>query len=400
MTTVAGFAPMTVDFNSTGSTMPGGIDQYLWNFGEGAGESPNSASPSHTYSTPGTFTASLRVRDAVSGAFSAYVYTTVIVASPAAVTVGDRVAWTLTDPTGATPATYSWQINPAQASLNYSKSPVYQISGGGTNAQENVIFEVQDAQQKLSFSGTVLTEEQYNEMILWFNKGNELLLTDDLGRGFVVYISNFSFQRKRSNDFPWYHTFSGEFLVVNAPPSHGTTYSTWSYTSPVTFSATTGGPAFGSFPGLPASPSGNAVSVAITFEITTDGTGAPVWSFAMPIAGTWSGLGASSSPPYNYVTTDGGSSICVVGYGTGAGGMGGGHGVFDATGMHVSDGVQTLQFTPSVTVSAVDLISYVTGLSVSSPVYGISLVGVTPTSGLRACAGRINSISVTYGTSY
>lgn len=142
---------------------------------------------------------------------------TIVVGPSLVVLPSNRIPWVLTDPSGATPATYSWEINPAEASLNYSKSPVYQVSGGGWTAQENVIFEVQDAQQKLSFSGTVLTSFQYQEMLVWFNKPYELLLTDDLARTFRVYIANFSFQRKRSNEYPWYHTFSGEFLVVSGP---------------------------------------------------------------------------------------------------------------------------------------------------------------------------------------
>ena len=61
--TLSGFAPLTVNFNSTGSSDPedGSNITYLWDFGDGNGSTE--ANPSYTYTTVGTFNVSLVVKD-------------------------------------------------------------------------------------------------------------------------------------------------------------------------------------------------------------------------------------------------------------------------------------------------------------------------------------------------
>ena len=59
----SGIAPLTVNFNSGGSTdSDGTIASYSWNFGDGTATS-SSASPAHVYQNAGTFTAALTVTD-------------------------------------------------------------------------------------------------------------------------------------------------------------------------------------------------------------------------------------------------------------------------------------------------------------------------------------------------
>jgi PKD repeat protein len=60
-TPVSGFAPLTVRFTSTSS----GADAWAWKFGDG-GTSP-AENPSHTYTTPGTYSVSLEARDSCTG---------------------------------------------------------------------------------------------------------------------------------------------------------------------------------------------------------------------------------------------------------------------------------------------------------------------------------------------
>ncbi|WP_345533528.1 carbohydrate-binding protein, partial [Microbispora amethystogenes] len=58
----SGAAPLTVNFSSAGSSDPeGGALSYSWAFGDGT--TSTSANPSKTYSTNGTYTATLTVRD-------------------------------------------------------------------------------------------------------------------------------------------------------------------------------------------------------------------------------------------------------------------------------------------------------------------------------------------------
>jgi PKD repeat protein len=60
-TPVSGFAPLTVRFTSTSI----GADAWAWKFGDG-GTSP-AENPSHTYTTPGTYSVSLAARDSCTG---------------------------------------------------------------------------------------------------------------------------------------------------------------------------------------------------------------------------------------------------------------------------------------------------------------------------------------------
>ncbi|MGW5265730.1 lectin [Microbispora sp. NPDC004025] len=58
----SGAAPLTVNFSSAGSSDPeGGTLSYSWNFGDGT--TSTSANPAKTYTTNGTYTATLTVRD-------------------------------------------------------------------------------------------------------------------------------------------------------------------------------------------------------------------------------------------------------------------------------------------------------------------------------------------------
>jgi glucose/arabinose dehydrogenase len=61
----SGAAPLTVEFDGGGSSDPDAGDTltYLWDFGDGQTATGSSPTTSHTYTNPGTFTASLRVRD-------------------------------------------------------------------------------------------------------------------------------------------------------------------------------------------------------------------------------------------------------------------------------------------------------------------------------------------------
>jgi glucose/arabinose dehydrogenase len=62
-TPTSGGAPLDVQFDGTGSSDPDADDEltYHWDFGDG--QSADTAAPSHTYDTPGIYTARLRVTD-------------------------------------------------------------------------------------------------------------------------------------------------------------------------------------------------------------------------------------------------------------------------------------------------------------------------------------------------
>ncbi len=62
----SGPLPLAVDFDGSGSSDPDAGDtlSYLWDFGDGSPtQTTTTPTTSHTYSTEGTYTASLRVED-------------------------------------------------------------------------------------------------------------------------------------------------------------------------------------------------------------------------------------------------------------------------------------------------------------------------------------------------
>ncbi|MEV4316344.1 carbohydrate-binding protein [Actinocrispum sp. NPDC049592] len=68
----SGAAPLNVTFSSAGTSDPdGGTLSYLWTFGDGA--TSTAQNPSHTYTTNGTFTATLKVTDSTNLSGSASV---------------------------------------------------------------------------------------------------------------------------------------------------------------------------------------------------------------------------------------------------------------------------------------------------------------------------------------
>lgn len=76
-----GLTGQSVTFSAAGSSDPdGGALRYRWNFGDGAGESTE-ASPSHVYSTAGSYTVTLTVTDDEGG--SATATTTATISAPA-----------------------------------------------------------------------------------------------------------------------------------------------------------------------------------------------------------------------------------------------------------------------------------------------------------------------------
>lgn len=122
------------------------------------------------------------------------------------------VRWIFDDLTDS--SSYTFPINPSEGgSPQYKKS----INTQNTAAPDGktLVFEGRDAPQTLSFSGTILDEAQYNAMVLWFNKRHQIKVTDDLGREFMVYITDFEPKRVRAVQHPWKHSYTVNYIVLD-----------------------------------------------------------------------------------------------------------------------------------------------------------------------------------------
>ena len=123
-----------------------------------------------------------------------------------------RIPWEFYDP--AEDITYYWPINPnAGGYPQRSKSIAYSATVAPDG--QTVAFEGRDAPMSFSFSGVILSQEQFEAMTLWYEKRNQIRLTDDLDRQFWIYIKTFSAERQRSQSHPWKHSYNVEAILLD-----------------------------------------------------------------------------------------------------------------------------------------------------------------------------------------
>lgn len=122
-----------------------------------------------------------------------------------------RVAWTFYDPIDD--ETYSLPINPndgAEAELNKNVMRKATTAPGG----RTILMEGNRDPAAFNFSGVILSQEQYEAFVTWFEKSRIILITDDLGREWQVYLVAFRPSRKISHEYPWRHEYQAEAVVV------------------------------------------------------------------------------------------------------------------------------------------------------------------------------------------
>lgn len=126
------------------------------------------------------------------------------------------VRWQFTDPTGATPNTYVFEINPVEGGSPALKKNVIFKNTAAPDGK-TLIFEGRDDPAVFSFSGTLLTQTHFETLETWFLKRHQIVITDDLGRTFSVYITSFDPKRVRSPHVPWKHTYVCEAISLDWP---------------------------------------------------------------------------------------------------------------------------------------------------------------------------------------
>lgn len=123
-----------------------------------------------------------------------------------------RIAWQFYDP--VEDETYYWEINPNEGGYpDRTKNISYQ-STSGPNGQ-TVAFEGRQNPMTMQFSGTILSQSQFDTLASWYEKGNQIRLTDDLNRSFWIYIKSFQPRRVRARSAPWKHTYTIEAILLD-----------------------------------------------------------------------------------------------------------------------------------------------------------------------------------------
>ena len=124
------------------------------------------------------------------------------------------VKWTFLDLTDSSVVTLD--INPdAGGSPQYKKTLTTQstLAPGG----KTLIYEGADSAPTISFSGTILTLALYNKFVTLFNKRHQIQLTDDLGRVYVVYLTDFQPVRVHHAGNFFFQTYTCIALIVDWP---------------------------------------------------------------------------------------------------------------------------------------------------------------------------------------
>lgn len=124
------------------------------------------------------------------------------------------VKWRFDDP--VTLDSHVFEINPNEGgSPDYTKNIQYRNTSAPNG--KTILFEGRDNPPSLEFSGTLLTESQFNMFVEWWNKRYQVEVTDDLGRQFTIVIESFSPKRERAFHYPWKHSYTVRAIIVDWP---------------------------------------------------------------------------------------------------------------------------------------------------------------------------------------
>lgn len=111
----------------------------------------------------------------------------------------------------ATSESYDFEINPNEGgSPQYKKTITYQQTLAG-NA---LIFEGADETFTSSFTGTLLSEDQHQTFVDWWQKRHLIRLTDDLARTYMIYITAYEPKRVRAATNHWKHEYTVSYTIV------------------------------------------------------------------------------------------------------------------------------------------------------------------------------------------
>jgi len=130
-----------------------------------------------------------------------------------------RIPWRFTDP--KTNDIYYAPVNPnADAgSWAISKRVGYAVVAGEHKVgpdlvKSTVLYSTGPEMGTLSYSGNLYTQVQVDDFTSWMMKDYPIQLLDDLGREGLVFIENYSLERKSTEPFPWKHSYTFSASVL------------------------------------------------------------------------------------------------------------------------------------------------------------------------------------------
>ena len=116
-----------------------------------------------------------------------------------------------------------WSIDDPEIGFVFEVNP---NSGGSFNSGRNltksnsttgnpIVFFGRELVRVTEISGVIRTQEQYDNMLAWSKVARQVLLTDDLGREFWVYLQKLEMKPEPRATVPWRHTYSASLVEVS-----------------------------------------------------------------------------------------------------------------------------------------------------------------------------------------
>ena len=288
----SGQAPLTVDFEGSagGGTSP---YTYRWTFGDGGTSS--SQNPSHTYSSAGSYTATLTVTDNSSGTASTMVDINVTASVPlsagnvASLTSGQAplvVNFTGSASGGTSPYTYRWTFGDGGTSSSQNPSHTYSLAGSYTATLTVTDDTATTAKSTVNINVTASVP---------LSAGNVASLTS----GQAPLVVNFTGSAGGgTSPYTYRWTFGDGGTSTSQNPSH--TYSSaGSYTATLTVTDNSSGTA------------STMVDINVTASVPLSaGNVASLTSGQAPLVVNFTGSASGGTSPYTYRWTfgDGGTS--------------------------------------------------------------------------------------------
>ena len=232
----SGQIPLAVNFTGTAT---GGTPayHYSWNFGDGSAVS-TAQNPSHTYSTVGTYTATLTVTDSASPANSAT--STVAVTADPVGSVTPSAPQNLTATPGTNQVTLNWQAPSSTGGETLTKYSVYRgtssgteslVTSGGCSGLSGTTLTCTDT--GLTSGTTYYYRVTASNPVGEGGQSNEVSATPTGSTGCTAgqLLGNPGFENGKTNPAPWAVTSTHTPLsVINSStsePPHAGTYDAW-----------------------------------------------------------------------------------------------------------------------------------------------------------------------------
>lgn len=107
----------------------------------------------------------------------------------------------------------AFEVNPSATNEPELAKNILYSNTLGPLAQ-SIIYQGNTDNQTFSWSGKILTEDQYYFFEEWWDRREPLQVQDDLGRVYTVYITEYSPKRERAVSHPWLHSYDMTALVL------------------------------------------------------------------------------------------------------------------------------------------------------------------------------------------